>query len=34
MKKEKISTKALAEIAIFAALGLALDMIQGGYCFS
>lgn len=30
MKKEKISTKALAEIAIFAALGLALDMIQGG----
>lgn len=30
MKNEKFSTKVLAEIAIFAALGFALDIIQGG----
>ncbi len=30
MKKEKFSTRTLAEIAIFAALGFALDAIQGG----
>ncbi len=30
MKKEKFSTRVLAEIAIFAALGFALDAIQGG----
>lgn len=30
MKKEKFSTKVLAEIAIFAALAFALDALQGG----
>ncbi len=30
MKKEKFSTKVLAEIAIFAALAFALDTLQGG----
>lgn len=30
MKKEKFSTRVLAEVAIFAALGFALDAFQGG----